>query len=64
MKRGNLLTPNDYMKANGSFIYGIVLEEYSHERVKVFLTNGTTHWKDVNSLLCLFNVIEPDEKEK
>ena len=63
MKRGDLLTPNDYMKANGSFIYGIVLE-VSCERVNVFLTNGTTHWKDVNSLLDLFNAIEFNGKEK
>ena len=64
MKRGDLLTPNDYMKANGSFIYGIVLEKHSRERVKVFLTNGMTHWKDVDSLLDLFDVIESNEKEK
>jgi len=58
MRRGDLLVPNDYMRANGSFIYGIVLEKTPYGHVKVFLTNGTTHWKDEDSLLGLFNVID------
>ena len=64
MRRGDLLVPNDYMRANGSFIYGIVLEKTPYGHVKVFLTNGTTHWNNEDSLLGLFNVIESDEKEK
>ena len=52
-----MLAPSFYMEANGTKIYGLVID-VSKDKVRVFLNNGKDSWYDQKTITDLFNVVE------
>ena len=60
-KIGDILMPNEYLRANKTYISGLIIEEKDDiwgMNYKIALTNGNVVWKDESTIRDLWDIIE------
>jgi hypothetical protein len=63
-KIGDILMPNEYLRANKTYISGLIIEEKDDiwgMNYKIALTNGNVVWKDESTIRDLWDIIENDK---
>lgn len=56
--------PNEYLRANKTYISGLIIEEKDDiwgMNYKIALTNGNVVWKDESTIRDLWDIIENDK---
>ena len=64
LKIGDILMPNEYLRANKTYISGLIIEEKDDiwgMNYKIALTNGNVVWKDESTIRDLWDIIENDK---
>lgn len=63
-KIGDILMPNEYLRANKRYISGMIIEEKDDIwglNYKIALTNGNVVWKCESEIRDLWDIIENDK---
>jgi hypothetical protein len=65
LRVGTILMPNEYLRANRTFISGVILEAKDDlwgMSYRIALTNGNVVWKDESTVRDLWDVVEDESR--